>query len=114
MDMECLRPCHVSDSGWMEQSMISPANRRRFTRLQDRAHLEALFDSAEALGSLKARGSVLDRLHCVLADSLTVALSGIYANEHSEVLCVQHRRLGFDREMGYTIKPPMLMYSVSF
>nr|GEZ11923.1 hypothetical protein [Tanacetum cinerariifolium] len=65
--------------------------------------LGALFDSLEALSSSEARGSVLDRLCCVLADLFTVALSGLYANEHFEVLCVQHRRLGFDREMGYTI-----------
>ncbi|GJS18858.1 putative reverse transcriptase domain-containing protein [Tanacetum coccineum] len=29
-----------------------------------------------------------------IGGSLTVVLSGIYANEHSEVLCVQHLRLG--------------------
>ncbi|GJV66490.1 hypothetical protein Tco_1481999 [Tanacetum coccineum] len=35
--------------------------------------------------------------------------SGLYANEHSEVLFVQHRRLDPGRKMGYTIKPPSLM-----
>nr|GEU43813.1 CMP/dCMP deaminase, zinc-binding [Tanacetum cinerariifolium] len=35
-----------------------------------------------------------------IGDSLKVALSGLYANEHFEVLCVQHRRLCSDCEMG--------------
>ncbi|GKD50265.1 hypothetical protein Tco_1279241, partial [Tanacetum coccineum] len=39
--------------------------------------------------------------------------SGLYANEHPEAFCVQHRRLGSSGEMGYTIKPPTLMCYVS-
>ncbi|GKD09375.1 hypothetical protein Tco_1189060, partial [Tanacetum coccineum] len=66
--------------------------------------LRALLDSSEALSSSEARGSVLDTLRCVLADSLTVALGGLYAIEHPKVLCVQYRRLGSGREMGYTIR----------
>ncbi|GJR76253.1 hypothetical protein Tco_0088618 [Tanacetum coccineum] len=65
---------------------------------------QELFDPIKAcLSSLEIRGSILDRLRCVLADSLTVALSGLNANGHFEVLCVMHRRLGSGREMGYTI-----------
>nr|GEU87825.1 hypothetical protein [Tanacetum cinerariifolium] len=66
--------------------------------------LGALLDSSKALSSSEARGFVLDTLRCVLADSLTVALGGLYVNEHPEVLCVQYQRLGSGREMGYTIK----------
>ncbi|GJV65599.1 plastid movement impaired 1-related 1 protein [Tanacetum coccineum] len=94
--------CYVSDSGLMEWSMILSANRKMSAeapRSCPCAALGALFNSLEALSSSEARGSVLDRLRCVLADSLTVALIGLYANEHSEVLCVQHRRLGSGREM---------------
>ncbi|GKE03760.1 hypothetical protein Tco_1395778, partial [Tanacetum coccineum] len=69
----------------------------------DEGVLGALFDFLEALSSSEDRGSVLDRLRCVLADFFTVTLNGLYANEHFEVLCVKHRRLGSDREMGYTI-----------
>nr|GEV23926.1 hypothetical protein [Tanacetum cinerariifolium] len=48
--------------------MISSANRKMS------AELGALFDSLEALSSSDARGFVLDRLRCVLADSLTETL----------------------------------------
>ncbi|GJS43327.1 reverse transcriptase domain-containing protein [Tanacetum coccineum] len=94
--------CYVSDSGLMEWSMILSANRKMSAeapRSCPCAALGALFNSLEALSSSEARGSVLDRLRCVLADSLTVALNGLYADEHFEVLCVQHRRLGSGREM---------------
>ncbi|GKC51343.1 inactive leucine-rich repeat receptor-like serine/threonine-protein kinase, partial [Tanacetum coccineum] len=85
--------------------MISSANRRASAEApisRPCAALGALLDSSEALSFSEARGSILFRLQCVLADSLAVALSGLYANEHSEVLCVRHRRLGSGREMGYT------------
>ncbi|GKD34174.1 hypothetical protein Tco_1249683, partial [Tanacetum coccineum] len=90
----------------MERSMISPANKRTSAealRSCPCATLGALLDSSEALSFSEARGAVLDRFRCVLADSLTVALIGLYVNVHSEVLCVQHRRLGSGCEMGYTI-----------
>ncbi|GJU13492.1 hypothetical protein Tco_1135888 [Tanacetum coccineum] len=45
-----------------------------------RAMVRAFSDSSGSLSSSEARGSVLDRLRCVLADSLTVALSGLYTN----------------------------------
>ncbi|GJV46586.1 hypothetical protein Tco_1431122 [Tanacetum coccineum] len=83
----------------MERSIISSANRRKSAEAPRSSPCAVPL----ALSFLEAQGSVLDRLRCVSADSLTVALSGLYANEHSEVLCVQHRRLGIGREMGYTI-----------
>nr|GEU31870.1 hypothetical protein [Tanacetum cinerariifolium] len=98
-------------------SMISSANRKASSeapRSCPYATLEALLDSLKYLSFSKARGSVLNRLCCVLADSLTIALSGLYADERSEVLCVQHQRLGFGHEKRYTIKPPSLMCYVSF
>ncbi|GJU77871.1 hypothetical protein Tco_1274941 [Tanacetum coccineum] len=83
---ECPRPCHVYDSDWMEWSMIYLANSKTSAKAPRSCLcvvLEALFGSAESLGFSEARGFVLDRLHCVLVNSLTVALSGLYANEHS-------------------------------
>ncbi|GKE19568.1 hypothetical protein Tco_1427145, partial [Tanacetum coccineum] len=67
------------------RSMISPADRRASVealRSCPCAALGAFLGSSEDLGSSKARGSILDRLHCVLMDSLTVDLGALYANEH--------------------------------
>ncbi|GJZ95539.1 hypothetical protein Tco_0667873 [Tanacetum coccineum] len=52
--------------GWSEAQSHKPI-RERLPRLRDSAHLGALLDYSEALGSSKAQGSVLDRLRSVLA-----------------------------------------------
>nr|GEZ59693.1 hypothetical protein [Tanacetum cinerariifolium] len=74
-------------------------------RLRDHVNVRQLCSS-------EARGSVLDRLRCVLGDSLTVVLSKLHANKHFEVLCVQCRRLGSDREMGFVAS--LIFASFSF
>ncbi|GJZ62401.1 hypothetical protein Tco_0618538 [Tanacetum coccineum] len=51
-------------------------------RKQGKLNPRSMLDSSEALSSSEAQGSVLDTLRCVLADSLTVALGGLYAIEH--------------------------------
>ncbi|GJW36139.1 hypothetical protein Tco_0059059 [Tanacetum coccineum] len=54
----------------IEWSIFSSANERvsvKAPRLCAHVVHGAMFDSAEALGSLEARGSILDRLRCVLA-----------------------------------------------
>ncbi|GJW32926.1 hypothetical protein Tco_0052958 [Tanacetum coccineum] len=59
------RSCYVSDSGWLERSMISRANEKM--SVEAPRSCPSLFVLSEALGSLKAEGSVWDDLRCVLA-----------------------------------------------
>ncbi|GKE37890.1 hypothetical protein Tco_1461295, partial [Tanacetum coccineum] len=61
----------------MEWRVISLGNRSaspEASRSCPRAMVGALSDSSGSLSSSEARGSVLDRLRCVLAGSLMVAL----------------------------------------
>ncbi|GJU20394.1 hypothetical protein Tco_1153736 [Tanacetum coccineum] len=66
-------------------------------------------DQYTDLGSSKAKGSILDRLCCVLTDSLTVDLGALYANEHPKCYVYNIGGYALTVRWGTSSSPPSLM-----